>query len=297
MPPRTFPPSVAPRGSRATASHVVPASSAPGHAQVPAQSPSVAGPDLDAQQATAVFGAVRVEPAPSSVPQQPPAPRPTDPRQAAPRPAAPVPADPRAAQGPPSRASGPRTTRGAAAGPVGGTVAVRRYLGELEPAVVVLGGVVLMLVVTAVVMAFVVLGGGGSGGAAAAPEPSSTTSHQAAAAPVKVRFASPSRNITCAMSKDAVTCDIADLAKTPAPVDGCEGTVGYVATLDAAGKVGAPCAASRPAAAPSSVSVLAYGKQRSAGPFTCHSTREGVRCTEKSSGKGFTIAKAGIGSF
>jgi hypothetical protein len=179
----------------------------------------------------------------------------------------------------------------------------RSGLGALGTPVLALGSVVGALVVVAVVLGFTLFGGGSGAGpasAASSPRPSETTSHRIGSGGGSARtFSSPSRNITCEVSADEARCGIADLSEKPAPVQGCDGTVGYVVEVGRGGKVAAPCVPSnqQPYAAGGSVTLLAYGKKITVGDLVCKSEKTGVRCSDKSSGKGFTLARAGIGTF
>jgi hypothetical protein len=109
---------------------------------------------------------------------------------------------------------------------------------------------------------------------------------------------SPSRNITCTIGEQGVSCGIAELATQPAPVDGCTGTTGYLVTLTAAG-VEIPCVptADQPKKAGDDVAVLDYDQTKTVGSFTCTSSKSGMRCTDSETGKGFNVAKAGLSSF
>ncbi|MGO3485365.1 MAG: hypothetical protein ACTINV_14870 [Cellulosimicrobium funkei] len=109
-------------------------------------------------------------------------------------------------------------------------------------------------------------------------------------------FASESRNITCEVTDVSATCVIAQLGTQPAPVDGCDGTVGYKVVLDADGSVDQPCvpAAEQPQPAPGDTAILDYGTSKTVGPFTCDSAETGMTCRDDATGKGFTIARAGI---
>ncbi|ACZ30134.1 hypothetical protein Xcel_1103 [Xylanimonas cellulosilytica DSM 15894] len=130
--------------------------------------------------------------------------------------------------------------------------------------------------------------------AEASPEPS------APAAPTLAEFASPSGNITCVITTAEVTCGIAQLNQQPAPVDGCDGTVGYRVTVSAeTGEVSLPCVPvdQQPQAAPEGTTSLEYTESVTQGQFTCISADTGMSCKDDTSGKGFTIAKAGIGTF
>jgi hypothetical protein len=181
-------------------------------------------------------------------------------------------------------------------------------LADLGAPVIALGAVVAALVVTAVVLAFTLFGGGSgspvaSGGSpSSSPSPIETTTQRVGEGGGSAKaFASPSRNITCEISKDDARCGIADLATTPVQVAGCDGTVGYVVVVDSSGKVAAPCVPSdqQPQVAGKKVEVVAYGKKVSVGRMTCRSKMSGMRCTANTPGKnkGFTIARAGIATF
>ena len=141
-------------------------------------------------------------------------------------------------------------------------------------------------------------------------------------------FASESRNITCEVTDVSATCVIAQLGTQPAPVDGCDGTVGYLSlrlvcrcrryrgwccrwapgrvsvggaggaplALAADGSGDQPCvpAAEQPQPAPGDTAILDYGTSKTVGPFTCDSAETGMTCRDDATGKGFTIARAGI---
>ncbi|MFD6177845.1 MULTISPECIES: hypothetical protein [unclassified Isoptericola] len=111
------------------------------------------------------------------------------------------------------------------------------------------------------------------------------------------QLASPSKNITCTIYADGVSCGIAQLNQQPAPVDGCDGTVGYVATVDSDGQVELPCvpASQQPKTAGGDADVLDYGESRTEGDFTCTSEKTGMSCIHDPTGKGFSLARAGIG--
>jgi len=161
----------------------------------------------------------------------------------------------------------------------------------------VLGGVVGLLVVVAVALGFTLFGGSGSPAVTPSAGASASAGTGGAAQPVVTEhFAAPSRNITCTMSATEATCTIARLAAKPTPVDGCDGTVGYVAKLGVDGKVETPCVARKdqPKVASRKVTTLAYGKSVTLGGLTCSSSATGVECRAKGTGKGFTIARAGI---
>jgi hypothetical protein len=171
-----------------------------------------------------------------------------------------------------------------------------RVLGRVEPPVAILGGVVGVLVVVAVVLGFTLFGGSGS---PAGAQPSAGAQASAGAGPQPVvaeRFAAPSRNIACTMTASEARCTIAQLSAKPAPVDGCDGTVGYVVKVGADGTVETPCIARKdqPHKASPKLETLAYGKSVTMGRLTCTSSETGVECRAKGTGKGFSIARAGV---
>jgi hypothetical protein len=122
---------------------------------------------------------------------------------------------------------------------------------------------------------------------------------QASDAEVLAEFASPSRNITCQITSAGASCGIAQLNQQPAPVEGCDGTTGYVVALDAEGQVSLPCvpASEQPKKAAKRMAVLEYGDSITEGDFTCSSADTGMSCTYDPSGRGFSLARAGIGQF
>ncbi|MEP7763278.1 hypothetical protein [Sanguibacter sp. 25GB23B1] len=110
--------------------------------------------------------------------------------------------------------------------------------------------------------------------------------------------ASPSGNITCEVSPSGAECGIATLTSEPAPADDCDGVQGYVVSLTSEG-VSLPCVSpdELPTAAGAAVEVLDYGQNITVNNFTCDSTESGMTCTDTSTGKGFTLARAGITEF
>jgi len=126
----------------------------------------------------------------------------------------------------------------------------------------------------------------------AEPDPSPTLEIDPAEATV---IASPTGNITCSIVPEGVRCGIASLAAEPAPVDGCEGTVGHVVELTSSG-VSTPCVpdAEKPAEAGPDVAVLEYGATSEVNNFVCESTESGMRCTDTTTGDGFVLARAGV---
>ena len=212
--------------------------------------------------------------------------------------AAPAAAAPRASSGGTGAASGPSTGRRDGRGGDGGGRGSNR-LGAGWIAFIVVDA---LLVLGAIVFAISLLGGGDEeplGGASTSPAATATDGAEepAPAEPtVSETFASESRNITCEVTDVSATCVIAQLGTQPAPVDGCDGTVGYKVVLDADGSVDQPCvpAAEQPQPAPGDTAILDYGTSKTVGPFTCDSAETGMTCRDDATGKGFTIARAGI---
>lgn len=133
-----------------------------------------------------------------------------------------------------------------------------------------------------------------SASAPPAPAPTSDVDPEEGAEEV----ASPSGNITCRVSPSGAECGIASLAADPAPVDGCDGAVGYVVELTSDG-VSVPCVSDdeRPRKADPTIAVLEYGENVTVNNFSCDSTEAGMMCTDTSTDKGFTLARAGITEF
>ncbi|MGB2557872.1 hypothetical protein [Cellulosimicrobium cellulans] len=212
--------------------------------------------------------------------------------------AAPAAAAPRASSGGTGAPSGPSTGRRDGRGGDGGGRGSNR-LGAGWIAFIVVDA---LLVLGAIVFAISLLGGGDEeplGGASTSPAATATDGAEepAPAEPtVSETFASESRNITCEVTDVSATCVIAQLGTQPAPVDGCDGTVGYKVVLDADGSVDQPCvpAAEQPQPAPGDTAILDYGTSKTVGPFTCDSAETGMTCRDDATGKGFTIARAGI---
>ncbi len=195
-----------------------------------------------------------------------------------------------------SGSSRPASRSGSAGGSGGGG-----GVGRLSPGWIAFIVVDALLVIGAIVFAISLAGGGEDEPAApVASSPSATATEETEEATpeptVTETFASESRNITCEVTDVSATCVIAQLGTQPAAVSGCEGTVGYKVVLDADGSVEQPCVptAEQPQAAAGGVEVLAYGQSRTIGPFTCESAETGMTCRDDATGKGFTIARAGI---
>jgi hypothetical protein len=163
-----------------------------------------------------------------------------------------------------------------------------------------------VLVLAVVIVAFVTFRGPG---APSSPTATSTTTSSAtpsatagqdAPAPVERTgtartFASPSGNITCTIDENGARCGIANLANDPAPVEGCDGSVGHVYVVTTAGVPEVPCVPKneKPKKAGKKVDVLGYGEVAREFGYTCTSEEAGVTCTDDTTGRGFTLARAG----
>jgi hypothetical protein len=162
-----------------------------------------------------------------------------------------------------------------------------------------------VLIITMVVLAVQIFGSpsptaSDTGGTpVASQEPSPSASEEAPMqGEVLAHFAAPSQNITCSVYADGASCGIAQLNQQPAPTEGCDGTTGYVVTVDGEGQVAQPCvpADEQPEAAGDDVDVLDYGDSITEGDYTCTSEETGMSCTHDPTGKGFSLARAGIGT-
>lgn len=112
-------------------------------------------------------------------------------------------------------------------------------------------------------------------------------------------FAAPSGNIICTISSTGVNCSIAKLEKSPEEnANNCVGFIGYVVELRATG-TNLPCVekSQLPGAAGSGMDVLDYEKKKTVNNFTCSSLRTGMRCEDTNTGRGFSLARAGIKTF
>lgn len=130
-------------------------------------------------------------------------------------------------------------------------------------------------------------------------ETTSGTSTQAVTAPEGAleiaEFQSPSGNIWCTIGDTAAVCQINDIDYQPPQIEGC-------ADNDLAGKIvqvsveGAeyPCPTANIAGAEAGErAVLDYEQTTAVGDFMCTSERDGVTCTNLSTGSAFTITRNG----
>lgn len=118
-----------------------------------------------------------------------------------------------------------------------------------------------------------------------------------AAAPAKdvlKFFRTPSGNIGCLYSKSAgsrpfLRCDMREVAHPKPKPASCEFDYGQSFGVSTKGRAHGLCVSD--SAMDPGASVLAYGRTRSFGPFTCTSRTSGLRCVAPS-GHGFKLAKA-----
>lgn len=162
-----------------------------------------------------------------------------------------------------------------------------------------------ILVLAVVIVAFVTFRGPSSPSTPTATSTATSSATPSAAgqdAPAPVErtgmartFASPSGNITCTIDETGARCGIASLANDPAPVEGCDGSVGHVYVVTTAGVPEVPCVSKddKPKKAGKKVDVLDYGAVVREFGYTCMSEEAGVTCTDDTTGRGFTLARAG----
>lgn len=187
-----------------------------------------------------------------------------------------------------------------------------RRLGPLEITLIVIDvilvGVLIFLIATAPHGPDDGAGQGPSSSMTVSSEPGTgesdtpSTSTQAVTAPADAlalaEFQTPSGNIWCTIGDSAAVCQINDIDYQPPSIDGCEGN-------DLAGKViqvsteGAeyPCPTGDiSGAAPADRTVLEYEpveQTTAVGDYMCTSARDGVTCTNLSTGARFTITRNG----
>jgi len=103
-------------------------------------------------------------------------------------------------------------------------------------------------------------------------------------------FETPSRNITCVMSRDSVRCDIArkDWAP-PAKPASCTLAWGNGIVIEN-GKAQFTCAGDTTAG--KATMILPYGASVRAGHVQCDSNQTALRCEDQRSETGFTLAIA-----
>ena len=119
----------------------------------------------------------------------------------------------------------------------------------------------------------------------------------AVASPAEARFngfQTPSKNIGCAylVIEDhprELRCDMRSTTNDPPPKPrSCELEWGYSFGMTARGRARRLCVSDTPV--DPGFAVLAYGRTRRFGPFTCHSRRTHLRCTNRG-GHGFVLSR------
>lgn len=105
----------------------------------------------------------------------------------------------------------------------------------------------------------------------------------------RAEFASPTKNINCAMFEDGVQCDVYEQSwKLPPRPEDCDLVWGSGVNLDASGA--SLACSSDPLLATDEV--LEYGSAVRVGRFVCGSDRAGMRCEDTSSGRGFIVSRS-----
>jgi hypothetical protein len=102
-------------------------------------------------------------------------------------------------------------------------------------------------------------------------------------------FRTPSGHIGCAYDTTMLRCDVDDVAHAPARPRSCELDYGSAFALTRTGRARRLCVGDT--AMDPDAKVLAYGRTRRYGPFTCTSRTTGLRCTT-AAGHGFTLSRA-----
>jgi len=130
-------------------------------------------------------------------------------------------------------------------------------------------------------------------GPATAPVPSTVAATPTPAATPRVvsgftSFLTPSRNIRCELTGDAVRCDPTNHTwAVPAKPADCEFDWGGSLGVSAQGNAHFLCVSDAIPEGP----VLAYGQSIRDGPILCESSPAGVKCTSQQSGHGFTVSR------
>jgi hypothetical protein len=105
-------------------------------------------------------------------------------------------------------------------------------------------------------------------------------------------FTTPTHRIGCAYTASggapSLRCDVLDPAHPPARPDSCELDYGSAFGLQRTGRPARLCVGDT--VVDPRARVLAYGKRRQLGPFTCLSRATGLRCTN-GAGHGFTLSR------
>lgn len=102
-------------------------------------------------------------------------------------------------------------------------------------------------------------------------------------------FRTPSGHIGCAYDTTMLRCDVDDVAHKPARPKACELDYGSAFGLTPKGRARRLCVGDT--AMDPDAKVLAYGKTKHYGPFTCTSRTTGLRCTT-AAGHGFALSRA-----
>lgn len=102
-------------------------------------------------------------------------------------------------------------------------------------------------------------------------------------------FRTPSGHIGCAYDTTMLRCDVDDVAHKPARPKACELDYGSAFGLTPKGRARRLCVGDT--AMDPDAKVLAYGKTKHYGPFTCTSRTTGLRCTT-AAGHGFSLSRA-----
>lgn len=103
-------------------------------------------------------------------------------------------------------------------------------------------------------------------------------------------FQTPSHHIGCAYSTSPsyLRCDVVDVAHPPKRPKACELDYGSAFGLAPTKKAARLCVGDT--ALDPKAKVVAYGKTRHYGPFTCTARTGGLRCTTKA-GHGFVLSR------
>lgn len=121
------------------------------------------------------------------------------------------------------------------------------------------------------------------GQASASPSPSPSVE--------AVRFASPTRNISCSIVPDAASCEIAHIVYEEPTVDGCDGDIGHEIEVTPEG-AGWVCRTDAPPEPPTDdIADLPWAKSVTAYGYTCTSENDGVTCAHDESGHAFSLAR------
>lgn len=111
------------------------------------------------------------------------------------------------------------------------------------------------------------------------------------------QFIMPSGNIACSLTDKAI-CVVYETDAAITNADNCPGGVlGHAFQLESDGKVTQLCTGKSPVKPASGIATLAYGEERTVGPYTCASTRDGVTCKSTQNGHGFTLSRGGLDTF